>query len=125
MILFVDTISQNDKLVLALLKDGKVLNSSALSIKGLSEQLLLNIEKFLNKNKVKFGALKKIAVCTGPGGFSNSRIAVATANALAWSLGISVTGVKRETIVKDLPSVLKKAKWGRATEPLYKYPAVV
>lgn len=66
--------------------DGKRLDKK---VEGLSESLLPELRKFLRKNKIKLGDLKKISVNPGPGGFSSTRTGVATANALNFVLGLS------------------------------------
>lgn len=56
----------------------------------LSESFLPELEKFLQKNKAKLESLKKILINPGPGAFSATRTGVATANALAYALGIPI-----------------------------------
>ena len=60
----------------------------------LSERLTGEIEKFLSKQKIKLGSIKKIAVSAGPGHFSRIRTVVATANALAFGLNIKVVPIQ-------------------------------
>lgn len=60
------------------------------NVMQISENLLPEIAKFLQKHKVELKDLTKILVNPGPGGFSSTRTGVATANALAYALGIPV-----------------------------------
>ncbi|PIR94386.1 hypothetical protein COT97_01615 [Candidatus Falkowbacteria bacterium CG10_big_fil_rev_8_21_14_0_10_39_11] len=62
-----------------------------------SERLLDEIEKIIKKDKNELSDLGRIIVVIGPGDFSALRIGVATANALAYSLGIEVVGVRLNT----------------------------
>ncbi len=57
--------------------------------KKLSERLMPEIKIFLQKRKLIFNQIKRIEVKRGPGSFSRIRTAVATANALAYGLGLS------------------------------------
>jgi tRNA threonylcarbamoyl adenosine modification protein YeaZ len=83
----------------------------------LSEKLLPEISKFLTKNSLKLQNLTKLAVITGPGGFSKVRTAVATANALAFSLMIPIIGVKAGAKIE--PKVLLEASGIEQVEPFY------
>jgi tRNA A37 threonylcarbamoyladenosine modification protein TsaB len=53
----------------------------------LSEKLMVEIKKFLSKNKVHFSDIKKVEIKTGSH-FSRTRTTVAAANALIFALGI-------------------------------------
>ena len=67
----------------------------------LSERLLLELKQFLEKHKVTLSELERILVNPGPGGFSTTRTGVATANALAFALGIPVAEYP-SGIIKDV-----------------------
>ncbi len=73
--------------------------------------------KFLKKQKIKLTELQKIAVITGPGQFSKIRTAVASANALAYGLGIPVVGV-RLAEKNNLAQILKRPG-SQAAKPFY------
>lgn len=87
--LLIDT-TQRDLLVLGLYDGHKKLASMQKEVRGLSENLLPELENFLKKCKVNLKNLTEISVNPGPGGFSSTRTGVATANALAYALGIPV-----------------------------------
>jgi tRNA A37 threonylcarbamoyladenosine modification protein TsaB len=59
-----------------------------------SELLLKTIEQTLSGLNLGLKDLKGIIVVSGPGAFSALRIGVTTANALGYSLGVSVVGVE-------------------------------
>ncbi len=56
--------------------------------RNLSENLVPEIQKFLARQKIKLADLKQIDAAGGEGHFSRIRTAIATANALAYSLNI-------------------------------------
>ena len=82
-----------------------------------SELLLKTIKEFMEKNRLEMSALQNIFVVNGPGGFSATRIGVATANALGYALEIPVVGV---SIQKEWQGLLEKEKmvkvWQQAIE---------
>jgi len=53
------------------------------------------IESVLATAGVGYGALARVAVCTGPGSFTGARIGVAAARGLALSCGIPAIGISR------------------------------
>lgn len=61
--------------------------------RGHAERLFPMIEATLAEACAPVGSLDAIAVCTGPGGFTGARIAVATARGLSLSLGCPAVGV--------------------------------
>lgn len=74
----------------------------------LAETLAERIRVFLQATRCQLHALRKIAVHSGPGGFTSLRIGVTTANALAYALGIPVVGITGD--VKDLDDLLATSK---------------
>jgi tRNA threonylcarbamoyl adenosine modification protein YeaZ len=72
-----------------------------------SELLLKTIKEFLEKNRLEMSALQNIFVVNGPGGFSATRIGVATANALGYALEIPVVGIE---IKKEWTALIEKEK---------------
>ena len=63
-----------------------------------SQVLLPMIVKILKKNKLNFSALTEIEVNTGPGSFTGTRVGVAIANALGFTLNLPVNGKKGKII---------------------------
>jgi len=102
--------SKPKQLDVFLIKQDKVLDKTVK--KGsfkLSENLLLEIDHLLKKNKVTLNNLQGILTVTGPGPFTSLRIAVTITNTLAYSLDIPVMGVKSEKNITDI-MVLEKIK---------------
>ena len=74
--------------------------------KDLSSKLLKEIISFLKNNQSHLKDLKGIGVFSGPGSFTNLRIAHSMSNALAYSLKIPVVNAEgsnwQESVLKDL-----------------------
>lgn len=96
MILVIDTKDRNVVKV-SLKKDGKVVKSLSEENQLGSQVLLPLIFKLLQTTNYKLPTIKEIEVETGPGSFTGLRVGVSVANALGFSLGISVNGKKIET----------------------------
>lgn len=61
---------------------------------GQAEDLACNVEKMLKENKLKFGEIGLLGVCTGPGSFTGVRAGLAFARGLALgSPDLKLTGV--------------------------------
>ncbi len=96
MILYINT--QDRKQVnVALKEDNKTIDELSEQNEFGSQVLLPLIEKLLKKNHMEFKDLKGVEVETGPGSFTGLRVGVSVANALGYSLGISVNGKEMET----------------------------
>ena len=92
MILAIDTTDKNVMKLSLKASDGLVLaeTESAYGLRE-SQELLLAVEKLLKSISKKLSDLKSIEVANGSGGFSNLRLGIATANALAYALGIPLS----------------------------------
>lgn len=98
MILHIDT--KDQKVVrVSLKKEGKVVKSLRESRKYGSQMLLPLIIKLLRTTNTEPSTLQGIEVETGPGSFTGLRVGVSVANALGFTLGITVNGKKFETQV--------------------------
>jgi tRNA threonylcarbamoyladenosine biosynthesis protein TsaB len=64
-----------------------------------SVELLERIQRLVAECELDMPAIEAIAVATGPGSFNGLRVAVATAKALAFSLGLPLVGVSTLDIV--------------------------
>ncbi len=84
-----------------------------------SENLLVLIDAILFKNEIANKDLKGIFVISGPGSYTGLRVGVATANALAFVLGINVLGVDRVPSKKDLKKIETNSVFAL---PKYSYP---
>ena len=58
------------------------------------QEVLVLIHQIIKKANLKLSDIKEIKVNAGPGSFTGTRVGIAVANALAWSLGIKVNGQK-------------------------------
>lgn len=76
--------------------DGAVLGRRAERMqRGHAEALFPLIEALLEEAGEGHGALRGIAVCTGPGSFTGIRVGVSAARGLALGLGVPTVGVDR------------------------------
>lgn len=94
MILKIDTTKSQEIVVELLDSKGKTLEKVAEKQVLGSQVLLPVITKLLKKNKKDFKDLTAVEVNTGPGSFTGTRVGVAVANALGFSLNIPVNGEK-------------------------------
>jgi len=120
MFLFIDT--TEDEIILALFEENKILRQMTEKARyRQSELLLIEIDNFLRKNKVSLDSLKGIIVVKGPGSFTGTRIGVATANALAFALDISILGIKKEgsSLKKLIKKYYKKVRSKNPILPIY------
>lgn len=63
--------------------------------RGHAEALFPLIDVALDEAGARYGDLRGIAVCTGPGSFTGIRVGVAAARGLALGLGLAAVGVDR------------------------------
>lgn len=118
MFLFINTAEQNKTEVAIFIADkDKIKILRQIKSKSKSDKILVLIDKLFKKEKITADNIKKIFVIKGPGPFTAVRIAIATANALAYGLKIPVIGVefKKDKNIQDLiMSVLNKNKNAKA-----------
>lgn len=93
MILTIDT-TESKKVVVGLKSRNSKIDEIIEEQKQGSQVLMPMIDKILKKNKIKIGDLKGIEVNKGPGSFTGTRVGIAVAHALAFTLGIKVNGKK-------------------------------
>lgn len=85
---------------------------------GTGAPLLALLEAALKKHNTALNKLDGIAVVVGSGRFTAARIAVTTANALSYALGIPVAGIDRVDF-NDAGRKLKTARPGRYLSATY------
>jgi tRNA threonylcarbamoyladenosine biosynthesis protein TsaB len=85
----------------------------------LSNTILEKIEMLLKDNKQKLTSLRGIVVYQGPGSFTGLRIGVTTANTLAYSLKIPITGAVSQSWKKNGLQSLDATKEFQYVLPLY------
>lgn len=122
MFLLINTAS-SDKIFLAMMNSrGKINIGKTIQAKyQQSEKLLVGIDRLVGKNLKR---LKGIVVIKGPGSFTALRIGVATANTMAWALGIPIVGLRlseteQEEMIKNGIKKLKKIKKFKSILPEY------
>jgi len=64
-----------------------------------SQSTLVLIDKILKNNKLTSKDIDEVEVNEGPGSFTGTRVGVAIANALGFSLGVKVNGLKGRDIL--------------------------
>jgi len=95
MYLFIDT-TEKESFEIALLDEARVVKKKRIkSIRRHSEKLLKSIQALLKSARASIQDVRGIITVKGPGSFTSLRIGIATANALAFGLGISVIGVDK------------------------------
>jgi len=79
---------------IALVKNSEILaEDSWKSEQNEADTLLPNIKKLLEKAKIEWSDLGRIAVIKGPGPFTALRVSIAVANTLAYGLNLPIWGV--------------------------------
>ena len=76
-----------------------------------TDKLLAEIDGALKKNRTSVKKIKGVAAIIGPGGFTNLRIGVAVANALAYGLDVPTAGFVRNDFKDDTELVVKTVKF--------------
>ena len=92
MYLVIDTISKESLVVLG--EKGRLVGKIVWSSDfNQSEELLVKIDKLLEKGGVERKDLTGVVVVSGPGSYTGIRVGVSTGNALGFALGVPVVGV--------------------------------
>lgn len=88
--------------------DGRtVAKSKVTAFRRQGEKLLPALEKLLAKHSLTLAAIREIEAVNGAGSFSGLRIGVATANALAFALGIPTHDQSGQSLSKEGVSVIE------------------
>lgn len=96
-ILYINT-SDNKKIEVAILADGKKISKTAEN-NWTSQMLLPLIEDLLKANKIELNDLTEIKVHTGPGSYTGLRVGVTVANTLSYLLKIPINGKKSQIVI--------------------------
>lgn len=109
MYLYIDT-TEKESFDIALLDRGSVIKKKRVkSIRKHSEKLLKSIDMMLKSEKARLKDILGILVVRGPGSFTSLRIGIATANALAYGLQVSIKGIDKDQDLDDIASLIKKS----------------
>ena len=76
--------------------------------KNISEILIDEIDKFLNKSKVNLNKIKSICVIVGPGSFTGVRSALTFAKSLRLTSKINIVGISKFEIINAKIKINKK-----------------
>lgn len=121
--LLIDT-TERGVIILELHAGTKKLASLKKFTHKISEDLLVELARLLQKKKLLLSEVGKILVNPGPGGFSSTRTGVAVANALGLALHVPVadfkTGTIREVILPkyDRQANITNSKSGRGRKKI-------
>jgi tRNA threonylcarbamoyladenosine biosynthesis protein TsaB len=88
----------------------------------LAESLHLRIKQLLSDNHLDWWNIRAIAVYHGPGSFTGLRIGISAANALAYGLGVSVSGATGDNWCLEAITVLVNGEGAQAALPHYGSP---
>jgi tRNA threonylcarbamoyladenosine biosynthesis protein TsaB len=83
-----------------------------------SSDLLKFIEEKLQAEKINIKDIKAVLVNQGPGSYTGTRVGVAIANTLAWSLNIPVIGYSGDTLEPALKNI-KEKNFSKIALPIY------
>lgn len=111
--LYLDGVGSRD-LALALLSSGRVLRRTTVAGGTRTEQLIPAVAGFLARRRPA-----GIIVAQGGGSFSQSRLAVAVANALAYAWDVRLAVVERGQSSGALLRQLRTLRWVRGLQPRY------
>lgn len=115
MFLIVDSTGERMKLILAKNRDRFFVKEISLAGRK-TDCLLLEMDKFLKNKKANPKSLSGLAAITGPGGFTNLRIAIAAINGLGYALNLPTAGLSKaeftdtEDLIEKIERLLKRSK---------------
>jgi len=102
MLLYLDTTTDSAEIALHA-KKKIIARNSWVTERNLSQELLPRIDKLLKRAEIALCDLKGIAILPGPGDFTNLRVGLSTANALAFALKIPLYAIKDKNKIFPLP----------------------
>ena len=99
--LFIDTVSQPGVRVTIKQADKLITERFWTGDRQQAEQLLPGILQLLTEQQLEWSDLSAIQVANQGGSFTSLRVGVVTANALAYALGLAVTGTDGQPLQSD------------------------
>ena len=95
-------------LQIALINKSHFESKEIVTKKNISEILIDEIDKFLNKSKVNLNKIKSICVIVGPGSFTGVRSALTFAKSLRLTSKINIVGISKFEIINAKIKINKK-----------------
>tara|TARA_Y100000816_G_scaffold1480_1_gene793 strand:- start:177 stop:794 length:618 start_codon:yes stop_codon:yes gene_type:complete len=95
-------------LQLALINNNQFESKEVETKKNISEILIVEIDKFLNKSKVNINKIKSICVITGPGSFTGIRSALTFAKSLRLTSKLDIVGISKFEVINFKTKMYKK-----------------
>ena len=92
-VLAIDTALEACAAVVLDTEHGRVANESLPMVRGHAEALMPLVARVMHQADMRFAALDRIAVTTGPGSFTGLRVGIAAARGIALSIGKPAFGV--------------------------------
>ena len=93
---------------LALINNNQFKSKEIKTKKNISEILILEIDKFLNKSKVNINKIKSICVITGPGSFTGIRSSLTFAKSLRLTSKLDIVGISKFEMINFKTKINKK-----------------
>jgi tRNA A37 threonylcarbamoyladenosine modification protein TsaB len=83
-------------------------------------RLLTAINELLSSSHLTLQEITSVGISPGPASYGEIRLAVATANALAWILKLPFFSYPAQTVLPDdIPKYMTSARVGVTVEPIY------
>ena len=95
-------------LQLGLINNNQFKNKEIKTKKNISEILIVEIDKFLDKSKVNINKIKSICVIVGPGSFTGIRSALTFAKSLSLVSKLDIVGISKFEIINSKIKINKK-----------------
>ena len=122
MILAIDATGDN-LIKMALFRPSTIEVEKIVEGRNKTNNILIEIDRFINKNNAKYKDLRAIVVARDPGSYTKTRIAITIANVVAWSLNIPVFGFRDMTpidaVKKFYPKLKDQKKFTKIVKPFY------
>jgi len=101
-------------LELALVEDGTVIREATMVTEP--DQYLSSLAATLSEWGIGLDGIQTVAVVTGPGSFTSSRVSTLIANAISFAKSVPVIGVENLKRL-DLPSLAGEIDWTQSLKP--------
>ncbi len=116
-LLVIDTTAR-DQTSIGLIVDGTL---SVITDNVRAQELQKMIAELLTQLKLKYSDLNAVAVLTGPGSFTGSRIGATAANTIRWLTGSPIIDIPGNNFKQALQSLKKNQQFDVTTRALPRY----